>query len=315
MHLQTIGTPWAWTIFLLAVGGMLALDLLVFHRRAHAVRMREALVWSGVWIALALVFNAAVYHWFGRDRALEFLTGYLIEKALSVDNIFVFLVLFSYFRVPSAYQHRVLFWGILGALAMRAGFIGAGAALLQAFHWVMYVFGAILVVTGVKMLFQGEGDVRPERNLLFRAFRRFVPSVAEYHGARFSVREGGRRLATPLLAVLVAVETTDLVFAVDSIPAVFAVTQDPFIVYTSNIFAILGLRSLYFVLEGALGKLRFLKVGLSLVLGFVGMKMVLSGIYKLPVAVSLAVVAGLLGVAVAASLLWPGPAEQQAADA
>jgi tellurite resistance protein TerC len=307
MQLHSIGTPGLWAGFFLLVAAMLVLDLVVFHRKAHEVRMKEALLWSVVWIGLALLFNAGVYHWFGRERGLEFLTGYLIEKALSVDNIFVFLVLFSFFRVPASFQHRVLFWGILGALVMRAGFIGLGAALIQTFHWVIYVFGAVLVVTGVRMLFQGEEDVRPERNPLFRAFRRFVPSVAEYRGARFVVTEGGRRLATPLLAVLVAVEATDLVFAVDSIPAVFAVTTDPFIVYTSNIFAILGLRALYFVLAGALGKLRYLKVGLSLVLGFVGLKMLVSGVYEVPIGASLAVVAGLIGCSVAASLLWPAP--------
>ncbi|MBI5017922.1 MAG: TerC family protein [Deltaproteobacteria bacterium] len=305
MVIHSIGTPGLWAGFLLIVALLLTLDLAVFHRRAHEVRMKEAVLWSVVWIGVALAFNAGVYHWFGRERALEFLTGYLIEKALSVDNIFVFLVLFSHFRVPASFQHRVLFWGILGALVMRAGFIGLGAALVQTFHWVMYVFGAVLVVTGVRMLFQGEDDVHPERSLILRLFRRLVPSVPEYRGTRFLVHEGGRWLATPLLAVLVAVEATDLVFAVDSIPAVFAVTTDPFIVYTSNIFAILGLRALYFVLAGALGRLRFLKVGLSLVLGFVGGKMLLGGVVDVPIGVSLGVIAFLISGAVAASLTWP----------
>jgi tellurite resistance protein TerC len=270
------------------------------------VRPREALFWSIFWVGLALVYNVGVYRWFGPERGLEFLTGYVIEKALSVDNIFVFLVLFSYFRVPAAYQHRVLFWGILGALVMRGVFVAAGAALIYSFHWVLYVFGALLVITGVKMLFSGE-EVHPERNPLFRLFRRFVPSVSDYRGAKFTVVEGGRRMATPLLLVLVAVEASDLVFAIDSIPAVFAVTLDPFIVYTSNIFAILGLRALYFLLAGVMERLRYLKVGLSLVLAFIGVKMLLAGVYKIPVEVSLAVVAALIGGAVLASLLRPAP--------
>jgi tellurite resistance protein TerC len=307
---ETIGTPALWGGFLVFVAAMLALDLGVFHRKAHEVHAREALAWSVFWISLALVFNAGVYFWFGPQRGLEFLTGYVIEKALSVDNIFVFLVLFSYFQVPPAYQHRVLFWGILGALVMRGVFVAAGAALIYAFHWVLYAFGALLVVTGVKMLFSGE-EVHPERNPLFRLFQRFVPSVSDYRGTSFTVVEGGRRMATPLLLVLVAVEASDLVFAIDSIPAVFAVTRDPFIVYTSNIFAILGLRALYFLLAGGMAKLRYLKVGLSLVLAFIGSKMLVAGFYEVPIAVSLAVVATLIAGAVAASLLWPADSDRQ----
>ncbi|MBI5017845.1 MAG: TerC family protein [Deltaproteobacteria bacterium] len=305
MELPTIGSPALWLGFLGFVVAMLALDLGFFHRKAHEVRMGEALAWSVVWVSLALVFNLGVFHWFGAERGLEFLTGYVIEKALSVDNVFVFLMLFSYFKVPAAYQHRVLFWGILGALVMRGGFIAAGAALIHSFHWILYVFGAILVVTGIKMLLSRNEEVRPDRNPLFRLFRRFVPAVTEYRGSRFTVVENGRRLATPLLLVLVAVEASDLVFAVDSIPAVFAVTQDPFIVYTSNIFAILGLRALYFLLASGLQKLRYLKVGLSLVLGFIGTKMLVAGAYKVPVGVSLGVVAALIGGAVVTSLLLP----------
>ena len=305
MELSTIGSPALWFGFFGFVIAMLALDLGFFHRKAHEVRIGEALAWSIVWISLALVFNLGVFHWFGAERGLEFLTGYVIEKSLSVDNIFVFLMLFSYFKVPSAYQHRVLFWGILGALVMREGFIAAGAALIHSFHWILYVFGAILVVTGAKMLFSRNEEVRPYRNPLFRLFRRFVPAVTEYRGSRFTVVEKGRRLATPLLLVLVAVEASDLVFAVDSIPAVFAVTQDPFIVYTSNIFAILGLRALYFLLASGLKKLRYLKVGLSLVLGFIGTKMLVAGVCKVPIGVSLGVVAAMIGGAVAASLLVP----------
>ena len=302
MDLETVGTPWLWFGFTAFVLALLALDLGLFHRKAHEVKFKEALGWSVVWVGLALAFNAGVWWWFGPTKGLEFLTGYLIEKALSVDNIFVFLVIFSYFAVPKEYQHRVLFWGILGALVMRAIFIVAGAALLAAFHWVIYVFGGILLLTGVKMLRQNQGELHPERNPIFRLFRRLVPSVAEYHGARFTVVRDGRRFATPLLAVLVAVEATDLVFAVDSIPAVFAVTQDPFIVYTSNIFAILGLRAMYFLLAGVMDRFRYLKLGLATVLVFVGAKMMLADVYKIPVAVSLLVVAGILATSVIASL-------------
>lgn len=305
MGIETIGTPSLWIGFTLFVLVLLALDLGVFHRHAHTVSVREALTWSIVWITLALLFNGLVYHWFGPERGLEFLTGYLIEKALAVDNIFVFVVLFSYFAVPAALQHKVLFWGILGALIMRAVFIFLGAALLQQFHWVMYVFGAFLVVTGIKLFKQNETDIHPERNLLFRLFIRFVPAIPAYREDRFFVRQSGRWYATPLLFVLVSVEATDLVFAVDSIPAIFAVTSDPFIVYTSNIFAILGLRSLYFLLAGVITQFHYLKVGLALVLVFVGTKMVMTDVYKIPIAVSLTVVALLIGGSIVASLLRP----------
>ena len=254
MGLESVGTPVSWIGFTLLVLAMLGLDLGVFHRRAHEVRVKEALLWTVVWISVALLFNVGVYFWFGSERALEFLTGYLIEKALSVDNIFVFLVLFSYFAVPPAFQHRVLFWGIVGALVMRAVFILLGAALLQSFHWVIYIFGAFLVFTGVKLLLQRGSEVHPERNPLFRQFKRLIPAVGDYRGPRFTVVENGKRFATPLLLVLVAIEATDIVFAVDSIPAVFAVTRDPFIVYTSNIFAILGLRAAVFCPRGSDGQ-------------------------------------------------------------
>ena len=305
MNLESVGTPMLWIGFTAFVLAMLVLDLSVFHRRAHDVRMREALIWTGVWIGMALLFNLGVYWWFGAKTGLEFLTGYLIEKALSVDNIFVFLVIFSYFRVPGALQHRVLFWGILGALVTRAIFIWLGAALLHRFHWVVYLFGAFLVFTGIKLLLQGESEVHPERNPVLRLFARLVPSVSDYRGARFSVVEAGRRYATPLLTVLVVVETTDLVFAVDSIPAIFAVTRDPFIVYTSNIFAILGLRALFFVLAGTMAKFHYLQVGLGLVLAFVGVKMLLADVYKVPIGISLGVIAALLAGSIVASLLLP----------
>ena len=307
MGLESVGTPALWIGFTLLVLALLGLDLGVFHRRAHEARVREALLWTVVWISLALVFNVGVYFWFGSERALEFLTGYLVEKALSVDNIFVFLVLFSYFAVPPMLQHRVLFWGIVGALGMRAVFILLGAALLQSFHWVIYIFGGFLVFTGVKLLMQKGGEVHPERNQLFRQFKRLIPAVGDFRGPRFTVIENGKRCATPLLLVLVAIEATDIVFAVDSIPAVFAVTRDPFIVYTSNIFAILGLRALYFVLAGVIGKFHYLRVGLALVLVFVGVKMSTTDIYRVPVAISLAIIASLLAGSVVLSLLRPLP--------
>jgi tellurite resistance protein TerC len=308
--MESIGTPSLWIGFTVFVLALLALDLGVFHRKAHTVSAREALSWSIVWISLALLFNVGVYIWFGPERGLEFLTGFLIEKALAVDNIFVFVVLFSYFAVPASLQHKVLFWGILGALVMRAIFIFLGAALLQHFHWIMYVFGAFLVLTGIKLFKQNETDIHPERNLLFRLFIRFVPAIPAYRGDRFFVRQSGRWYATPLLFVLVSVEATDLVFAIDSIPAIFAVTSDPFIVYTSNIFAILGLRSLYFLLAGIIHQFHYLKTGLAFVLAFVGVKMMIVDIYKISIAASLAVIALLIGGAILVSLLWP-PREKE----
>jgi TerC family integral membrane protein len=305
MAIETIGTPGLWLGFTGFVLVLLALDLGVFHRKAHEVSIREALAWSGIWVGLALGFNVAVVAWFGAERGMEFLTGFLIEKALAVDNLFVFAVIFSTFAVPPALQHRVLFWGILGALVMRAVFIWLGAVLLQQFHWVMYVFGGFLVLTGVKLFLQREKELHPERNPLVRLFTRLVPSVPRYHGARFFVRENGRWYATPLLLVLIVVEASDVVFAVDSIPAIFAVTSDPFIVYTSNVFAILGLRSLYFLLAGVVGKFHYLKAGLALVLVFVGVKMLLLDVYKIPIGLSLLVIATLIGGAVVASLIRP----------
>lgn len=305
MELESVGTPLLWVGFTLLVLTMLGLDLGVFHRRAHAVKVREALLWTVVWIALSLLFNLGVYGWFGSERALEFLTGYVIEKALSVDNIFVFLVIFSAFAVPAAFQHRVLFWGILGAMLLRGVFILAGAALLQTFHWVIYIFGMFLILTGLKLLVRRVSEVHPEKNPIFRLFRRLVPAVADYRSSHFTVVENGKRLATPLLLVLVAVEITDIAFAVDSIPAIFAITKDPFIVYTSNIFAILGLRALYFVLAGVMGRFRYLNTGLALVLAFVGVKMLLTDLYKVPIGASLAIVAVLLLGSLLASVLHP----------
>ena len=301
---------WAWLAFNLFVLAMLAIDLGIFHRKSHEVSLREAFTWSAVWVALALIFNAFIFQWRGSEAALQFFTGYLIEKSLSVDNIFVFALLFSYFAVPKAYQHRVLFWGILGALVLRAIFILAGAALLAKFHWIIYIFGAFLLITGVKMAIFRDQQMDPEKNPLLRLVRRLVPVKNEYHGDRFFVRENGKLWATPLFLVLVLVESTDLVFAVDSIPAIFAVTSDPFIVYTSNVFAILGLRSLYFVLAGVMDKFRYLKLGLSAVLVFVGIKMLLIDLYKIPSLWSLAVIVVLLTISIVASL-WASRRDEQ----
>lgn len=301
-------------MFNLFVLGMLALDLGVFHRKSHEVRVKEALIWSAVWISLAGVFNVLIYFWKGKQTALEFLTGYVIEKSLSVDNIFVFLMIFSYFSVPARLQHKVLFWGIIGALVMRAALIAAGAKIIHEYHWVIYIFGAFLILTGIKMLLKKEDGVHPEKNPLIRIFKRFMPVTPDYVEDRFFVRRAGRLAATPLFLTLLMVETTDLIFAVDSIPAIFAVTKDPFIVYTSNVFAILGLRSLYFALSGVMGMFRYLKTGLSFVLVFVGFKMILSMSYKIPVGASLGIIVAILAASIIASVLMPrkaaGPAEK-----
>ncbi len=296
----------AWILFNLFVLGMLAVDLGVFHRNSHEVKLKEALSWSVVWFVLAMLFNVGVYHWLGSKAALEFFTGYLIEKSLSVDNIFIFIMLFSFFSVPRQYQHKVLFWGILGALIMRAVLIATGTALLAKFHWVIYLFGAFLAFTGVKMLTAKDTQFDPEKSLPIRALKRFIPVTADFIGDRFFVRKDGRLWATPLFVVLFVIETTDLLFAIDSIPAIFAVTTDPFIVYTSNVFAILGLRSLYFALAGVMDKFRYLKVGLAFVLMFVGAKMIAMGWIKIPVAVSLGAIATILGTAIGFSL-WCAP--------
>lgn len=294
-----------WIAFNVFVLGMLALDLGVFHRKAHAVSIKEASIWSVVWITLAMIFNLGIYFAWGPEKALEFLTGYVIEKSLSVDNLFVFLMIFQYFNTPSEYQHRVLFWGILGALILRAVFIAAGAALLHNFHWMIYVFGGFLVVTGIKMFLQGDEKIEPEKNPVVRLFERFVPIIKKYEGQKFFIRCDGKLYATLLMLVLVVVETTDVIFAVDSIPAIFAITNDPFIVYTSNVFAILGLRALYFMLAGVMEMFVYLKVGLSFVLCFVGVKMMLVDIYKIPIGVSLSVIGGVLALSILMSWLIP----------
>jgi tellurite resistance protein TerC len=303
---------WLWVGFNAAVLGMLALDLGVFHRKAHAVSLREAAAWSAVWVTLALCFNAGIWYFAGPQPALEFLTGYLVEKSLAVDNIFVIALIFSYFAVPAVYQHRILFWGILGALVMRGAFIAAGAYVLHQWHWVIYVFGGILLVTGVKMALRKDEAIDPEHNPVVRLARRWLPLTSRYDGQKFWTIENGRRVATPLFLVLLLVEFTDLVFAIDSIPAIFAITSDPFLVYTSNVMAILGLRSMYFLLAGVVHKFVYLKFGLSLVLVFVGAKMMLIDVFKVPTAVSLAVIATVIGGSIALSLLRPPrPAEAQ----
>jgi TerC family integral membrane protein len=312
---HSVGTPELWTAFTVLILLLLSLDLLIFHHSDRDMRHREALLWTAVWVALAVGFNVWLFFVFGRQHGLEFLTGYVIEYSLSIDNLFVFLLIFRYFAVPKAYQHRALFWGILGALIMRAAFIVAGTFLIQTFQWIIYVFGAFLVFSGIRMLRGEEIEVHPESNPVVRAFQRFVPVSSQYSGSRFFVRQGIRRLATPLLLVLVVIDVMDMVFAVDSIPAVFAVTRDSFIVYTSNIFAVLGLRALYFVLAAAMTQFRYLSFGLGAVLCFVGLKMLASEFYDLPVMASLSVVATLLGLAVAASVLWPGsPAAEEGAS-
>ncbi|MCL2178702.1 MAG: TerC family protein [Proteobacteria bacterium] len=303
--MTTVGTPLFWVGFNVLVLGMLVLDLGVFHRKAHAVSLKEASLWSGVWVVLACLFGVGVWHLLGADYGKQYFAGYLIEKALSVDNLFVILVVMGFFAVPKENQHKVLFWGVLGALAMRAVFIFVGAALLSRFHWMMYGFGILLVWSAVKLLFQKEEELNPERNFLVRAYKRFFPATHHYVGAAFFIKEDGVRKATPLFLSVLAVEAVDLVFAVDSIPAVFAISQDAFIVYTSNIFAILGLRSLYFLLAGVMDKFHLLKYGLSLILLFVGAKMLLVDIYKIPINLSLILIGGILALTVVASLLFP----------
>ena len=304
------GVIWKWVLFNAFVLAMLALDLGVFHRQKHEIRFREAAAWSGLWIGLALAFAALMARQRGTGAALQFLTGYIIEESLSVDNLFVFLLIFSYFAVPNRLQHGVLFWGILGAMVLRAMFIVAGVALIERFEAVIYIFGTILIVSGVKMGLETEKKIHPDQNPVLRLFRKFMPVTQEYEGSRFFVRRGGRTLATPLLLVLLVVETTDLVFAVDSIPAVLAITRDRFIVYTSNIFAILGLRSLYFALKGAMDLFHHLHYGLSAILVFVGAKMLLGHFFEVPIGVALGVVAVLLFLSIIASLIWPRQSEQ-----
>lgn len=296
-----------WVVFNLIIAVVLWVDLKFVHKEAHAVSIKEAAGWSLFWIALALAFDAGIYWRMGSEKAMQFLTGYVIEKSLSVDNLFVFLMIFDYFKVPDKFQPQVLHWGILGAIVMRFILIFSGAALLQAFHWIIYLFGAFLIFTGVRMAFEGEKEeeLEPEKNLVVRGFSKLVPTVhRKIEDRSFFVRVEGALHATPLFVTLLVIESMDLVFAVDSIPAIFAVTTDTFIVYTSNIFAILGLRALYFLLSGIMPYFRFLKFGISIVLAFVGTKMLVSRFYEIPTPLSLGVVAGVLAASVAASLVF-----------
>lgn len=292
-----------WSGFGLFVIAMLALDLAVFHKKAHEVKIKEALMWSAIWIALALFFNLGVYIHKGPDTALRFLTGYLLEKSLSVDNLFVFLLIFQYFHVSHKYEHKILFWGIVGALVFRALFIAAGITLIHKFHWIIYVFGAILIWTGFKLALEKEKEVEPEKNVVLKVFRKLMPVADRYEGEKFFIRKDGKIFATPLFVVLLVIETTDVIFAVDSIPAILAITTDPFIVYTSNVFAILGLRALYFALAGVMQMFKHLHYGLAAILVFVGIKMIISEHYKIPIWISLSVIAFILCISIIASTL------------
>jgi tellurite resistance protein TerC len=295
---------YVWAGFIAFVFLLLAIDLGIFHRKSHEVKIKEALIWSAVWISLALIFNFGVYVFLGEEKALEFLTGYLIEKSLSVDNLFVFIMLFTFFNVQPKYQHKVLFWGILGALIMRAIFIFAGVALISKFHWIIYIFGAFLIFTGIKMLFHKNEEIVPDKNPMVRLFKKFFPVSEQMHGSKFFVKINAKTVATPLFIVLLVVEFTDLIFAVDSIPAIFAISNDTFIIFTSNVFAILGLRALYFALAGITKYFHYLKYGLSAILVFVGIKMVIVGFYKIPIVFSLLTILGILLLSVLASLVF-----------
>jgi tellurite resistance protein TerC len=296
---------WFWVVFIAFVLALLALDLGVFHRKLHVVHPKEASLWVTIWVSLACAFAGGLYFFYGHHIALTFLTGYVIEESLSIDNIFVMVLIFDYFRVPAICQHRVLFYGILGALVMRGLFIGVGTVLLARFHWIIYVFGAMLIVTGIRMALKQDEEFEGERNPVVRAARRVLPLTESFHGKHFFAIENGRKMATPLFLVLVLVEVTDLVFAIDSIPAIFGVTRDPFIVFTSNIFAILGLRSLYFLLAAVVDRFYLLKYGIALILAFVGVKMLGEPWFHIRILPSLAIIIGVLGVSIAASLIWP----------
>ena len=299
---------WTWWIgFHVLIFILVALDLGVLHKKSNVISIKAALLWSAGWIFISLLFNVVVYYWFGYDSALEFLTGYLIEKSLSVDNIFVFAIVFNYFGVPLKYQHKVLYWGIIGALIMRGALIALGTALISNFHWVIYIFGAFLVYTGIKMAIQKGVSVHPERNPIVNLAKKIMPISKDYDGNKFVVNIDGKKFFTPLIVVLMVVEVTDLAFAVDSIPAIFAITHDSFIVYTSNVFAILGLRALYFALSGILELFHYLKYGLGMVLSFVGTKMLISEIYDIPILIALGVVAAILTISIVASILMPAP--------
>jgi len=294
-----------WVGFTAFVLLMLFLDLLVFHRKTHEVKIKEAIIWSIIWVSIALIFNYLVYVWLGKEKAIEFLTAYVIEKSLSVDNLFVFIMIFGFFNIKAEYQHKILFWGILGALIMRIIFIVLGIQLIQNFHWIIYVFGLFLIYTGAKIPFEKDKKIDPDKNPLVRLFKKFMPVTNEFHGDKFFVKINAKTFATPLFITLIVIEFSDLIFAVDSIPAVLAISDDTFIVYTSNVFAILGLRALYFALAGIVKYFRYLKYGLSAILIFVGFKMCISGIYKFPVHWSLLIIIGLLFLSILASIMIP----------
>jgi len=298
-----------WIGFNVFVLLMLALDLGVFNRKAHVVSVKEALTWSGVWICLALIFDSLIYYWFGEHKAVEFLTGYVIEKSLSVDNIFVFVLVFNYFQIPAIYQHKVLFWGILGALLMRVIFIFAGVALIEKFHWTIYLFGVFLIYTGYKMFTEKDKKMEPEKNPVIKFFRKIMPVIDQLEGDKFFVTQAGKTYATPLFLVLILIETTDLIFAVDSIPAILAITQDQFIVYTSNVFAILGLRSLYFALAHVIHRFVYLSTGLAVILIFVGLKMAMVDVFQVPTFISLIVIALIITISIVFSLIKTKKAE------
>jgi len=299
-----------WVAFNVFVITMLVLDLGVFHRKSHVIKFKESLVWCAIWISLALLFNVGIYIWDGKKMAIEFLTSYLIELSLSVDNLFVFLLIFSYFRVPAKYQHRVLFWGILGAVIMRAIFIAAGITLIQKFHWIIYIFGGFLIFSGIKLALEKDKEIHPEKNPVLKLFRRFMPVLSRYKEGKFFLRRNQRYFATPLFIVLLVVETTDVMFALDSIPAVIAITTDPFIVYTSNVFAILGLRAIFFALAGIMRLFHYLHYGLSFILVFVGVKMLVSKFYEIPVEIALGVIIAVLTTSVVASIIKPQKTEE-----
>ncbi|NMC92004.1 MAG: TerC family protein [Smithella sp.] len=301
-------TGW-WIFFGVFILAMLALDLGVFNRKTHVIQMKEALLWTSFWVTLALLFGAGIYFFYGHGKAIEYVTAYLIEYSLSIDNLFVFMLIFRYFDVPRAYEHKALFWGILLALITRGVFIFAGVALISRFHWVMYIFGAFLIVTGIKMALNKQTEVHPDKNIAIRLLRYVMPVSKNFSGAKFFVVEGGVRVATPMLAVLLALETTDILFAIDSIPAVLAISQDPFIVYTSNVFAILGLRSLFFAISGLMRLFHLLHYGLAAILSFVGVKMLIADFFHVPVGISLLIIASILIASIISSVVWPEKGE------
>ena len=294
-----------WVAFNLFVLAMLAIDLGVFHKKSHEVSVKEALTWTCVWVTLAMLFNLFIYYYFDKSKALEFFTGYLIEKSLSIDNIFVIILIFSYFKVPAAYQHKVLFWGILGALVMRFTFILSGVELIHRFHWLIYIFGGFLIITGIRMLTSGDQKIEPEKNPLIKLAKRVMPTTNTFEGDRFFIKRDNRTWATPLFLVVLLIETTDLIFAVDSIPAILAISDDTFIIYTSNVFAILGLRSLYFALAGIEQYFKYLKFGLSAILVFIGIKMCIVDWFKIPIEISLIVIGFTLAIAMLCSRILP----------